>query len=619
MEYETKQPTAKPGPEAKLAKKLCAQFKEARIWMEPSFEKARKARAFYDSKQFTVQQEHELEANGRPVIVINRVAKAVDNICGRERAARYDWDAKPIGTTDMQRAEFATLVLEYIDNQTEADWSISDAFEDAIKGPMGWLGAGYDDTEPGKEPVKLDTVDPFEMYFDPHSRRRDFSDCRYQIRKRIVDLDIAIEAYGKEQDLRNAIIKEDLRDKAEIAADYGNRDDGNYATGYEGWFIRDDEERERVCLREHWWWEYEDGEFLEVAEGRTLEWDPMNPEALALVQQGLQPVKKRLKRFHYAVMAGPVLLFHERSPLPFDRFPYVPVWCKRDREGRPHGLIDIMIPAQMERNVARARLNESARSRHLVYEQDALATGLTESDVAQRVGRANFILPVQRLSGVQIGSDKVDAQLWLALQEMADKEIDDVVGNNEAAYGDKSNEKSGVAIQARVMQQSMNLGKVFDNLKWARKTVGEMLLSLAQSFYPLEKWARIIEAQALSAKREVDLTWVRGPEFEQITQTRFDIAITDQADTATERQARFQQGVELAPFVADWAKPKFMADLIRMSDWPDKDETAAAIEQGPQPPPGMLPPGMAPPGAPPGLPPKSPPPGLPAMEPGLLM
>lgn len=590
--------------DASVATRLNRDWKEARAWMEPAFEKARKARAFYDSKQFTIQEENELKRQGRPAIVINLVSKAIDNICGRERASRFDWEARPIGEADVQTADFATLMLEFLENQTQADSVISDAFEDAVKGPMGWLGVNYDDSTIDQEPVQLDTIDPFEMYIDPHSRKWDLTDARYVIRKRIVDLDTALDTYGREheQAIRNAIVRNEDREGLEIASDYGNRDDGDYSKGHESWYVKDEEtQRERVALREHWWWVWEDAQVIQHPDGRVAEVSqPPSQMVMQLLMEGGLMASKRLKRFRYAVMAGPVLLYEDVSPYPFNGFPYIPVWCKRDRHGRPHGLIDIMIPAQMEVNVAEARLNESLRSRWLIYREGALGN-LMESEVAQRLARANFVLPVSEPQNIQVGTDKVDAALWANQREKAERTIDEVVGNNESSYGDKDpTAKSGIAKQMQVMQQSLNLGKVFDHLKRARRTVGETFLCMAQALMPVEKWARVIEAESIQRKRPVDLSFVRGPQLASITQMRYDINITDQADTDTERQARFQQGVELAAFIPD-GPPKllYIANLMKMSDWPDADETAAMLEQFAQM--MMAPPPM--PGLPPGVPP----------------
>lgn len=576
--------------EAKLVSMCDAQWREAHDWMAPAHQEAREHRAFYDGDQWTAEEKRDLK--NRPASVTNQISRAIDNITGRERAMRFDYKAHPVGEADVPRAAEVTYGLKHITTQTNSKYTFSDAFEDAAKGPMGWIAVGLDDADPTKEPIAIEAPDPFEMFFDPYSRLRDFSDCRYVIRRRVVDLDLAKRAYAnKGDDLDAAVVAYHQNAKPEdISRDYG----GALAEAHTAVTLGGgNKTRKRVCVREHWYWETENAEFIVMPDGEVYDWDPADPMTARRLMEGGQHTTGQKRCFYMAVVANGVLLHHEKSPYPWARFPYIPVWCKRDREGRPYGLIRVMRNPQEELNVAWSKLGTIARSRWLIAQPGALGA-TTMAQAAEAIAKDNFVLEVANPNGIQLGSDKGDASLWLNMLETRRREIDESVGNNEAAYGDKSNEKSGVAIERRVMQQALNLGKVFDSYRWARLYAGEMLLSLAQKFYTPQKWARIIEAETLQTKQPIDLSWVRSPLVSSIGQMKFNVVIEDQAETATERQSAQQFLIDTMPFLPDPAKAALAVETIRASEAPNKEQIASKVEQAMMPPAPPMPPPMDP-------------------------
>lgn len=592
-------------PEARrLAKRLMDQWKEARAWATCFREVAREDRDFYHGDQWTDEQRAELLRQGRPPTVINVVAKAINNLLGRERDSRFNWRALPRGGSDVQAAKAATQALRYVEDATRCKYEFSSAFEDAALGPCGHLEVGYDDSDPTIEPIYIKRVPWDELWWDPYCRCWDAEDARYYIRARILDLDVVLAAWpDKQEEIERAVVNTDSRDQLHQGSD----DYGNGSWSDDGCFYRDsdwyDSARKRVRLREHWWWVHEEGQFLRLPDGRTMEFDPADPrQVLGLQAPGAQLVKGFRKRFYYAIMAGDVVLTHAPSPYPYARFPFVPVWAFKTDDREPYGPVRNMKDPQRELNVARSRLNESIRSRWLIAEEGAL--GKSSIDHVRRdLAKANFVLKVAKLQGVQLGSDKADGQLWMSLQEQAKAEVDDVIGQNEAAYGDKSNEKSGKAIQARVAQQGLNFGALFDHYRAARLLVGEMVLALMQRFYPEAKLARIVEASVIREQGpQADLSWLGEAFAEPITELEFDLIIEDQAESASERKDSMEQALELLGYAPDVLKAQLIPDIIRMSDFEGKEEWAAKAEQALQVPMGPSPGGLdLPPGGPPQL------------------
>lgn len=585
----------------------------ARLWA-PARAAAVECWAFYDGDQWAEYIKRALMDEDRPPVVVNGIFRAINNVLGREAASRFRYDLAPTTGRDVRAAEEMTRALDWQATESDLDMAVSDAFENAVKGPMGWLLPAYNDFDPTIDPYEVTAPNPFNVYIDPWSRHRGLKDARFLTRVNRHDLDEVLSWYpwareavmgrlgdgrGWDSEAPNALV---------YGEDYGNREGPVWAPGLEwsvaGWY---DEERNRVALGEHWWWENEPCDVVKLPDGRTVEYKEGTPATeRALRVRGARRRQGVKRCYYYAITAGTFVLYTAKSPYKLQRYPYVPVWCYRDRFGMPYGMISTMRWPQVELNVARSRFNESIRSTGVFYNKGTL-TPEEQRAVEQALTRPNFAVGLTNLQGLQVVDRKADSALWLQLMETARNEIDEVPGQNEAAYGDKSNEKSGVAIERRVEQQNQNLGRLWDNLRWARKEVGTRFISYLLQFEPKERLARILEAANLEEGKPVDLSWLDeyDDDLDPVGQVLFRVKILDQAETATERRAAMQQAIDLSQFVPEQIRGTLVPFLLRMSDFPDKEEMAKVVEQGiqamMQPPegagPGMMPlPGALPPG-----------------------
>lgn len=576
-------------PPSELGALLEQQFKESaagsRDWREDGIED----QDFYDGNQWASEQIRILLDEGRPPIVINQTAKAVNNMLGREAASRFSFLVSPIAGSFRIAAEDMTRGLEYVADQVELDVVTSDVFENAAKGPMGWFGIHFNDHEAGVEPIQVESVHPLNMFWDPHSRKRDLSDCRYLIRVKVVDLDQALGWYpdaATELEARAAVANpwdSETGCQVLVSDDYGNRAGPAYAPGYEGtgWY---DSQRRRVALREHWWYVNELADVLALPDGRDVDWDPTSPLVLNLLQTvpGAQRMVKRRRCYHYAICAGDLVVHVDRSPydVAWRAYPYVPLWCYRSRKGEPYGMVHNMKWPQIELNVARSKFNESVRSLGVIYGKES-TTPQERKQIDKAIRRPNFSVAVQDPKAVQFVDNKADSAYWLKIMETSRAEVDEVAGQNEAAYGDPSNEKSGVAIERRVTQQNQNMGRLWDNLRYARKVLGERILGLMMAFWPLEKLRHILAAAAIDENEQPDLTWLDAFDGVEnpLGQLKFLVKLQDQDETATERQASMQHRIEMMQLIQDpGLVEELLPDTLRATDWAGAEDMAKKVE-----------------------------------------
>lgn len=623
-------PHAHVSNEHDLARRLNEAWQEARPWAYGIAERRNLAHRFYAGDQWDAKQKAKLVAEGRPPVVINQVFKAINNVSGKQRDARLNYKVFPKGGDDVLTAAGTTRGMRYLEDATDFRFTESRVFKDATL-CWGWVEVGYDETDPNREPIFADYVPDDEMVSDPFGRALDLSDFRYVIRRKEVDLDLALAMFpGKEAIIRQAVVDRRMSEKEMVGGDYGNRDDGTSSPGYIG--TTDGQQgRARVTLREHNYWETEEATYIAMPDGERYDYDPADPLTFQALQMGGQVMQGKKRCFYVAVMANDRLVETRKQDLPFERFKYVCLWAFTNHLGQPSGLVDQMVWPQRELNVNRSRANESMRSRWLLYSKGALGGHYSAEQIAQQMARSNFVLEVSDPQGVNMGSDKTDVTAWSNLMETSRREVDEVAGQNEAAYGDKSNEKSGKAIERRVHQQSLNIGELWDNWRFFRLQVGRMMLALAIRYWTPEKWARIIEQTVVAENEDAmrqaalmgappppqaDLSWVGRSVVGINSLFRYDLKLEDQAETTTERQAAMDQAIELVGFLPDQAKMAVVPDIIRMSDFSDKDQMAAKAEAAmqpapmPAPPPGVPPQMAGPPGPPQQMTPQ--PPTLPA-------
>jgi hypothetical protein len=156
--------------------------------------------------------------------------------------------------------------------------------------------------------------------------------------------------------------------------------------------------------------------------------------------------------------------------------------------------------------------------------------------------------------------------------------VQQVGGVTDENMGRTTNATSGKAITARQDQGGLVTAEPLDNLSFARRIHGQKMLSLMEQFLTEEKQFRITNSRGVPQHVTIN----DGLPENDICRTKADFIITEQAWTATARQAQFDATVEMIKAVAPVA-PQFalliMDLLIDQSDMPNRDEIVKRIRQ----------------------------------------
>ena len=137
---------------------------------------AERDRDYYDNKQLTAEEKKVLNDRGQPDIVFNKIRSKINYLLGLEINARTDPKGMPRNPQDEDAAEACTDALRYVEDATQLDQKFSAGWENL-------LIEGYEGIEltVDEQTGEIGAVDwPWDrLFYDPHSRKPDFSDARY--------------------------------------------------------------------------------------------------------------------------------------------------------------------------------------------------------------------------------------------------------------------------------------------------------------------------------------------------------------------------------------------------------------------------------------------------------
>lgn len=126
----------------------------------------------------------------QPPTTRNHIERKVNSIAGVDQRARSEPRALPRTPKDQKSAEIATDALRFIKEQTRWTFTKADAFLDALK--VGFAAVEIGGAE---DHVPVTPIEWKDFFFDPRSRRPDFSDARFLGVAKWVDRDVAEATY----------------------------------------------------------------------------------------------------------------------------------------------------------------------------------------------------------------------------------------------------------------------------------------------------------------------------------------------------------------------------------------------------------------------------------------
>lgn len=135
-------------------------------------------RDYNDHKQWTDSEKRVLASRKQEPVVNNVIRKKMNFLRGYERKVRTNPKAEPRTPQAEQDANAITDALRYVSDNTNFDQTRSESWDSYL---IEGIGACEVTISKDEKREIITTNIPFDRFFyDPHSRRNDFSDARYK-------------------------------------------------------------------------------------------------------------------------------------------------------------------------------------------------------------------------------------------------------------------------------------------------------------------------------------------------------------------------------------------------------------------------------------------------------
>ena len=135
---------------------------------------------FYLDNQLTQEESDVLERQGMPTFTINRIIPIVEMLNFYVTANQPRWQAVGAEGSDVDVANVHADVADYIWYESDGQSKFSQVINDAATKSVGYFKISVDaHSDRGLGEVRVDTVEPFDVFVDPKSRDIFYRDAAY--------------------------------------------------------------------------------------------------------------------------------------------------------------------------------------------------------------------------------------------------------------------------------------------------------------------------------------------------------------------------------------------------------------------------------------------------------
>lgn len=472
-----------------------------------------------------------LPATRRRQFNFNRIRRVVNMISGHQRRNRKSTIVIPIENGDAQTADQFTKLLYWINQQEGILETISSAFHGSLVTGMNLLHVWMDyRTDPVSGNIRVDNCSYNSFLIDPFFRKPDLSDCQ---------------AIWKRSFLTKRECVSLLPDSADeimglIYNDSGTGRDGKFQFMPESYGYS---YKNLLTYDEFWYRDYRTQKMLvDTQTGETMEWHSADEsrlrEFLRFYPQ-VTTIDQEIPTVRLAIVVQGKVFYEGPNPNGTDKYPFVPVFAYYNPQSpyfpiRIQGVVRGLRDAQYlynRRRIIELDILESQINSGWIYKENALVNpkdvflsgqgrGLALKDDAQ-------MTDVQQIQPPQVPPSMIELSKLLA------QEIQEISGVSDELLGSATDDKAGILSMLRQGAGLTTLEILFDNLDYAQKLLGHLMLDLIQTNFMPGKVQKILENEQPS------------PQFYNKAFGKYGCAIEEGLNTTTQKQTQFAQLLHL--------------------------------------------------------------------------
>jgi len=540
---------------------------------------------YFYGEQWEAKVKAKLEAQGKPVLVINKVFSSLLTIMGEQLQNRAGVRFLPNDDlSDPATAEIIDKLYMHILNSNGMDQLEASMFDEGIITSRSFLDVrmNFDNNLRGE--VELDIhngknviIDPDADSYDPDKWNEVF------ITKWMTPLDIASKY--------NRADAKDLEIKTRSDFEYGidsidtlrNSFSGRYhrrpgvTSGYADHklrrYIRVIERQYKQMMRKEHFVDMETGDMRVIPDS----WE-RNRIAEVASKYGLGVFPKDVPIIKWLVTADDKVLHNEVSPYKhFTPVPFFPVFHK----GYTIGMVENLISPQQYLNKTTSQelhvVNTTANSGWQM-EEDQLVN-MDDNELEQRGAETGLVLvrkkgsqPLEKINPNQVptGLDRIAYK--------ADEFVKELSGVSDSARGFDRADVAAKAIQAKQAVGGITNAKMFSNLAFTRKLIARNILDLVQEFYTEERIVRITgSGEAAPKNEEISMNQVQedGSVLNDLTIGKYDVTIIDAPARDKQEDTQFDEATQMREMGI--AIPDHV--IVESSHLQNKKEIAAEIKE----------------------------------------
>lgn len=440
------------GKDIEACKRMFARAEEACVEARKLAHRDRDWHDNFNDSQWSDDEKKVLDARRQPIVTSNRIKRKVGFICGMEQRQRSDPKAFPRNPEDANTADIVTQVLDFIETETRFDNIASQAFRDmAIEG----IQACEVIVKNGDQ-IEVNQLQYDGFFYDPRSKKRDFSDARYLgyqdwfDEEDVFDMFRVVSADPEEQKRED----EALRVMLQSSYEDGTQDEGYEDKPYQHWGDMDRKRVRVACM---------------YYKGEGGVWNYVYFTGGGILKEGISPYLNDHGKPDCAIIAAS---------------------CYITRKNERFGIVREMISPQSEMNYRRSMALFLIKQKRMWQR----AKGILPNDASETVARADGILTANGVQGQDWGfldSSQEIAENFNLLQE-AKGEID-VQGPNAGLQGRGTEDQSGRAIIAQQQAGMAEENDIFDTHNDWKARVYRAMWCRAKHFWTEPKYIRITD------------------------------------------------------------------------------------------------------------------------------
>jgi hypothetical protein len=502
-----------------------------------------------------------LPSNRRRQFNFNRIARVVNMIDGHQRKNRKSTIVTGVENFDDETADQFTKILMWINGQEGVLETISDSFRGSLITGMNLMQVWMDyRSDPVSGNIKVNNCSYNSFLIDPYFRKQDLSDCNSIWKRSYLTKRECISLLPDSEEAIIGLMPLDNRDgKFQFMPETYNYGMKNLLT-YDEFYYRD--YRSQKLL-------------VDSQTGETQEWRSQDEDRLReflRVYPQVTMIEAEIPTVKLAIVVQGKVMYDGPQPMGIDMYPFIPMFAYYYPETpyfpwRIQGVVRGLRDSQYLYNRRKAielDILESQINSGWIYKESAL---VNPKDVfLSGQGRGLALKDEAQMTDVQqIVAPAIPASM-IELSKILGEEISQISGVNEELIGSATDDKAGILSMLRQGSGLTTLQILFDNLDYAQKLLGKIMLQLIQTNFTPGKVKKILEGAEPT------------DQFYNKAFGKYDTMVEEGLNTTTQKQMQFAQLLNLR----EVGVPVPDEVLLDASTMQNKKQLIEAIEKSKQ-------------------------------------